>query len=142
MKLMTICACERVIIDKITNGHSLISVLVNAEIRQPTEIVVPSDAVAPAPWYVFTLWESDPEESGKTFEQVLEVRWPNGEIFAANRLPVTTDESLMAQFAVGINTLPIGQVGKVVITSWIEHEGERKTPIATYYFKVKHNIPS
>src|SRR5437879_5919714 len=99
MKCHAFCACNKIVIDK-DGAHSLIEIMLNAEVRL-TEvplgatvspgavaagIPIPQNAVAPTKWWLYTQWEPSPRDVGKTFEQVFQVYWPQGEKFAENRL--------------------------------------------------------
>lgn len=140
MKSIIFCACEKVLIDRVTGSHSLISVMVSAEARfsgtLPPEL--PINAVLPSMWFVYGMWETSAEDAGKSHEQVLEIYWPNGDKFLDNRLPFVADAALRAQNSVGVVGFPGGQKGDIKILAWIEHDGQPVSDIAEYHVTVKH----
>jgi hypothetical protein len=84
------------------------------------------------------MWESMTEDIGQDFEQVTEVRWPNGDMFASVRLSFKADETLIAQNSIGLLGFPLGQTGGIQIIAWIEKEGTRIGEVATYQVNVRH----
>lgn len=148
MKSLIICACEKVIIDKTNGAHSLISIMRLAEAKvaipsrsepSPLPEEVPANAVAPNLWFIYTMWDTAPDEASIAFEQVTEVYWPNGEVFVINRLPFTADEKLIAQNSVGFLGFPMGQVGKIKILVWIEQNNNRVSDVIDYEITVRHS---
>jgi len=139
-----LCVCEKVIIDRTTGTHSLISVMVSAEARfaSPPNSGPPDDlppnAVVPSQWFVYAMWETSEEDDGKVAEQVLEVRWPNGDIFLSNRLPFTADKTMRAQNSVGMVSFPLGQKGDLKIRAWIERDGNCISNVAEGQVTVRH----
>src|SRR5271157_362574 len=81
-KLSIFALCEKVIMDK-EDRASLISLFntISAQIL-PTNQAIPSNAVAPKEWYVYTSWETEPEDIGKEYRQVVQLLYPNGEPFS------------------------------------------------------------
>jgi len=144
MRCLIICACEKVIVDKTNGANSLISLLrtANVQITNAAAPAMPSNAVVPSLWYVYTMWESEPEDTGLQFDQVTEIYWPNGELFISNRLPFKAEKSLIVQNANGFVGFPAGQIGKIKITAWIEHNTKRASETAHYEVAVVHDEPS
>jgi hypothetical protein len=142
MKFLALCACEKIIIDK-NGAHSLITIMSNTDINfaappgQTLPDEIPTNAVFPREWWVFSMWQPSDDEVGKTFEQVFEVYWPNGEKFGESKIEFTSDEKvqynslLMAGF-------PVGQIGNVRVVTWIEKQGSRITEPIDYCLRVKH----
>jgi hypothetical protein len=150
MKCLIICACEKVIIDKTNGANSLISVMKGAEakVTVPTESEaknipaseLPTNAVAPNLWYVYTMWETRQEDVGKEFKQITQIHWPNGDLFATSRLSFTADETLHMQNSNGFLGFPIGQIGKIKISSWVEQNGNASSDVAHYEVNVRHAL--
>ena len=64
MKLLIASPCQMVITDKEgLAGHSLIGVFHNFKIRVPEKAEVPSNALLPKEWTIFSKWSLDPPES-------------------------------------------------------------------------------
>lgn len=139
MNPIVFCACEKIIIDRTTGGHSLIGIMISAEARfAGTPPALPPNAVVPNMWFVYAMWETSTEDIDRPCEQVLEVDWPNGERFIHNRLSFTPDKTLRVQNSVGMVGFPLGQNGDLRIRAWIEREGESVSSVAEYQVSVKH----
>lgn len=144
MKLLIICACEKVIVDKSNGAHSLISVTrgVETKLASPSGIQpisdVPLNAVSPQTWAIYTMWESQQDDIGQEFKYFVEVKWPNGEPFAATSAHFTADKTLIIQNSVTLLGFPVGQIGAIKIIGWIEKDGNRVSEVANYEVNVRH----
>jgi hypothetical protein len=141
MKFLAFFACEKVIIDK-NGAHSFINMMLNVEIQIPPQNPqqIPPNAVTPQMWFLFSLWAPSPEEVGKTFEQVFQIYWPNGDKFHEARLQFKPDENYQ-QTSLGLNGLPVGQAGLLRLVTWVEDHGQRISDIVEYHTRIKHPAP-
>jgi hypothetical protein len=150
MKFLVLCACEKVIIDK-NGAHSLINIMQNAELQnvpqsganasammQASEL--PSNAVLPQLWFVFSIWQPSSDEVGKTFQQMHQIFWPDGTKFMDGPLEFKPDESYQ-QNSFGVLGFPVGQPGPVRIVTWVEDRGRPITETHEYFIRVKHAAP-
>jgi len=77
-KLLLFAPCEKVIVDRETNNTSLISLLesLNIQVKRSETDKIPPDAQIPLPWHILTLWQSEPGDESKTWEQRVLVDLP------------------------------------------------------------------
>lgn len=150
MNCKALLTCEKVIIDK-DGAHSLINVMLNASIKlqeaqgqaPPRDVDIPSNAVAPNQWWIYTLWEPAMEDVGQSFVQVYEVYWPNGDKLAPPehklQLPFIQRDDKMNQTTFYIAGFPVGQQGKVRIVTWLESQaGDRRTNEIENFVRIEH----
>jgi hypothetical protein len=145
MKCTAVVACEKIIIDK-EGAHSIINVMLNAQIflqktepgKAPEGVPLPSNAIAPIVWWVYTVWNPSIEDAGKTFEQVYQAYWPNGDKFMESRLPFTLKDDAPMQTTFHIGGFPAGQEGKVQVLTWLDSEGSRVSDIYDTFVRVQH----
>jgi hypothetical protein len=142
MKFLALCPCEKVIIDQ-RGAHSLITIMENVEVStQPSatsQPVMPTNAVMPKEWFVYTRWLPSEEDIGKTFRQTYQLYWPNGEKFTEGYAEFKATESFQ-QNVLQLQGMPVGQPGKVKVAVWVEHDGRRVTEVIETHFKVKHTF--
>jgi hypothetical protein len=147
MKCVALLACEKLIIDR-EGTHSIINVMTNANITMqemepggvPRDVTTPpSNAVAPIQWWVYSLWNPSPEDVGRSFEQVYQLYWPNGEKVREARLPFVQPSDRLQQSSFSFVGLPVGQPGKVRIVTWAELDGHCVTDVSETYLYITHN---
>jgi hypothetical protein len=144
MKLLVFTACTKVLSDPIA-GTSLISMFQEMNAVVPTETALPKDAVLPKEWAVFTLWSLEPEEIAKPYSMKFELRWPNGDLFTQNTVPLNAKPGDMAEYntyTVNMMGLPMGQDGKLKVTVWVELDGKAVTDQFDLFVgtKIVHDI--
>jgi hypothetical protein len=120
--LNVLCTCERVIIDA-KGIPSLISLFQRMDL-QLTDTPFPEDAVAPARWVVFSMWQLSPEEVGREFIQHTKIIRPNGVVMheATQPFRVQSDSDLHIRTYMELNGMFIGQEGFYRIQVWLEAE--------------------
>jgi hypothetical protein len=147
MKCVALLACEKLIIDK-GGAHSIINVMTNADIKMqalepggtPQEVPSPpSDAVAPIQWWAYTLWDPSSDDVRRSFEQVYQLYWPNGEKLREGRLSFVQSDERMQQTSFSFVGLPVGQQGKVRIITWLDSDGHRVSELFETYVRISHN---
>jgi hypothetical protein len=135
-KLVVLAACERVLIDRTAALPSLINIFQRMNIKLQ-DAPLPENAVSPARWAVFTLWQHTPEELGMEFTQQLEIINPAGAKFigATSKFIITEEFDLQSKVPIEILGLPINHEGFIKVRVWLEGY-----PDATgeYQFMVKH----
>jgi hypothetical protein len=148
MKCTALLACEKLIVDK-DGAHSLINVMHSAAVvlqqqeigEVPQQIPIPSNAVMPNQWWIYSVWMPMPQDVGCSFEQVYQLYWPSGEKFAENRLPFTQKEDRMQQTSFYYVGFPVGQPGNLKIISWLDHEGHRVSDLVETFVRIEHSSP-
>jgi hypothetical protein len=143
-KLLSLLACEKVIIDK-ADVPTVIGVMegVSAALVLPPGAQrpsVPRDAVAPKPWVIFTVWESSKEELGKTFHQKNEIVLPDNLPLEQMKgeLPFIAKEPLNFNY-VNVQVFPVGLEGKLSVVVWLESDnGKVVFPKTAYPVLVKY----
>lgn len=98
---------------------------------------LPTNAVTPKEWWIFSIWEPQTDEVGKDFEQPIEVYWPSGEKFVELKVKFKPDERVQYNSTQMLG-FPVGQPGKVKILTWVELQGKRITEPFAYYITIKH----
>jgi hypothetical protein len=128
--------CEKVIVDK-NEMPSLIGVF-----NKMTTAVsgdVPSNAVAPKEWCIFTSWVSEPSDAGRHYTQIYRILYPNGEQFgddARIELQVVPGKR-HSQTIASSQGLPIGQSGLYTVESWVEENGKKIGSNISLQFEVE-----
>jgi hypothetical protein len=142
MRFLSTVACEKVIVDK-GGAHTLIEIMSGADIAATPPAnnpaaELPSNALAPKQWWIFSMWEPNDDDVGKDFEQVYTVYWPNGDKLvdgARASFKMTDRVQYMSFYVFG---LPVGQQGKVKISTWVEKAGNRITDPFDYFITIRH----
>lgn len=77
-KLILFAPCQKVIVSAQDNTASLISIIETFTIAIPEGADIPTDAVMPMNWSIFSMWELSEGEEGKSFEQRVDFLLPDG----------------------------------------------------------------
>jgi hypothetical protein len=139
MKNVIIAPCEKVIVDKSSGTPSLITIMQNINVQVPVGQEIPSDAVVPREWFIFTQWLIEENDYGKTFVQKAMVILPDGTSFGqGSTIPFTLGnrDHRIAQNVVTLVGMPIGQLGPLIARVWLEENGNKVTDISEYPLKV------
>ena len=135
---LVFAVCEKVILDKSENP-TLIVLLNEVHVApQPEGVTLPSDAIAPKEWAVFTLWNVEPVDFGEKYVQHLLIAHENGTIFQDRSTDLNIKPHTKLSTAVAnIVGMPIGKQGKIVATVWIEGQDKKYT----YPIHIIHDQP-
>jgi hypothetical protein len=131
--------CEKVIFDN-RGAPSLITVMQNVHINTlpgMTAQEIPSNAVMPKEWFVFSAWLLSSEDMGQQYEQVFQIYWPSEEKFNESRSEFTGKDDWQYN-TLQLLGMPVGQQGKLRIVTWVEHAGKRISDLIENSVKVKH----
>jgi hypothetical protein len=133
--LLALMVCERVILDR-QDMPSLINVFQKMNI-QLSGAPLPEKAVSPTRWSVFTLWQHEDSETGKTFTQTLEIVLPNGEVFSATEQEFKSEKAddIQNKIAVEFTGIPIWQEGFLQVRVSLKNSDQ---PPSVYKFAVKY----
>jgi hypothetical protein len=136
MKLQVLLACERIIEDP-NGGPSLISVFTKFSVAALDNQELPSDAVLPRDWVIYTVWRLEEHESDKAYTLRSEIYWPDGTQFASSSIAATKDRAEdFVTFTGKANGFPIGQVGKMRIAVWVETDGVKVSDVEETHINV------
>jgi hypothetical protein len=119
-KLKALLACEKVIFDQ--DGPVSLSGIFQRMNIQLTGVPLPEKAISPTMWSIFALWESDPQEIGQEFTQVIKVSAPDGSIFMEHEgvFKCTSIEERQTRIKTQIPGLPIWTEGWMTVNSWLK----------------------
>jgi len=108
--------CQLVIQDA-ELGHSLIAVFHEIKMQFPPGTEIPSNAVIPRDWAIFTKWEMSSDEEGKDYVSNTDIFWPDGSMFATFSLHAKPPVATGMAFIVRLQGFPMGQAGLIRITN-------------------------
>jgi hypothetical protein len=123
MKLLLIAPCDRVLSDP-TFGNSLIAVFHEILIKLPPGTEVPSNAMVPRDWTIFSKYELEPSEENKDYSAVTKIFWPNGDLFAELGIAAAKPTKNGMAFAIRLQGAPLGQNGRYLIQQTIRIDGD------------------
>jgi hypothetical protein len=125
MRLLLATPCQHVITDAENSmGHSLIAVFHDVGIRVPPETVIPSNALLPKEWAVFSKWQADSEEEAKrNYSLVFEAFWPDGTPLAKQELASKPLVERKTAFIFRNTGFPMGQDGNVRVVLSLRSDG-------------------
>lgn len=135
-KLIMFTPCEKIIIDD-NNTASLIAIMHGVTASSPADKEIPKNAVAPKEWAIYTSWMREQGDETKSFEQKLQILWPDGTEFHVHSLPFKIPESIH-QNRVGVIGFPIGQRGPLKVKMWVESGGTKISETYHRTIEVKH----
>jgi hypothetical protein len=123
MKLLILTPCNNVLQDP-QFGSSLISVFHGINFQVPPDTEVPSNAVIPKEWAVFSKWRLEPDEYGKEYTSRIEIYWPDGAEFTKASVVAQQPTKDGMAFINRMNGFPVGQDGEIRVLQFLESSGE------------------
>jgi len=134
-KLVILAVCEKVLVER-SGLPSLINIFQRMNVNLQ-DAPLPENAISPARWAIFSLWQHDPSEFGVQFVQKLAVIKPNGEIFSEATTPfkITEADDLQSKNHTDVFGLPINDEGFICVRVWLDGVEDSA---AEYRFYVKH----
>jgi hypothetical protein len=143
-KLYVFAVCDKVIQEQ-SGPASLISLFSEVHAVLPPEVEsVPSNAVVPREWFIFTSWEQQPEDKGKEYREVIELIYPDGTVFAKPieiKFVFQPDKS-HHQTAANVLGFPIGQRGVFTVKMRLETGGSIVFGPESIHINVVHDRPA
>lgn len=142
MKLLAFVPCEKVILNKEDNNSTLITVL--TEIAGEYQLVPGAKQeradTFPYQWSIFTMWQFEPDETTRTFIQLVKFKSPSGEYLQSGRyipIPFLADKPIH-RIVSRVQAIPIGEPGQWEIELFAAEEGSPfpDEPIATYPLRI------
>jgi hypothetical protein len=141
--LLIFALCERVIVEQGANTISLIAVMNDLTVPVPAGAEIPPNAAAPQRWYVLTMWHRQTDESGRRFEQRVELIGPSGQTMVNAQAAVTfPDAALIHRNVVTIEGFPIGFAGAYTLRLSLREADQEWVTRAEYPLKVVHHTAS
>jgi hypothetical protein len=124
MKLLLAAPCNLALQDPEV-GHSLIGVFHEIKIQIPLDAAeIPSNAMIPREWSIFSKFSLDPEEEGKDYTLKTDVFWPDGTILISHALDAKQPTKDGVAFIAKLQAFPMGQQGIVRINESLTSEGK------------------
>jgi hypothetical protein len=105
------------------SGQSLIAVFHEIKIRIGDTSEVPSNALIPKDWTVFTKFALEPEEEGKDYVLNTRIFWPDGSPFVDQSLTANQPTKNALVFTIRMQGFPIGQSGMIKIRQTLTSGG-------------------
>ena len=136
-KLLLFAPCEKVIIDQ-QNNISMIGILQGIETPVPPGTDIPLDATDTIRWDILTLWQPESGETGRQFEQLVDLHAPDGKRVMKVKVLFKLEGSTTRTIA-NIHGFPIGQAGNYVLKLRLREdvEGSRFAELAVFPIQVK-----
>jgi len=130
--------CEKVIIDQ-AGSPSLIALFNIVVASGEKGVAIPSNAVVPKEWCIFTAWDSESTDVGKEYSQFVEILWPDKSVFTEKReFKFVFQATKRQQVRIQLQAFPVGQQGKYTIRMWLEHKGSVVVEPRSIQLEVQH----
>src|SRR5579862_2758467 len=132
--------CEKVIQDREQDGVvSLIGLFSKLNIGVPDKVPqVPSNAVAPKEWAVFSAWKPEESENGKTYQLCTLLLYPDKTPFGVvTKIELKMEFGRQAQGIVRAPGFPIGQTGSYTVVTWLEENGKQIVSPLEYVVEIQ-----
>src|SRR5712691_4610155 len=123
-KLLLFAPCEKVIIAQYGNTASLITILQELTVSVPPDVQIPADAKVPVQWYGFSLWQKQPGDEGKRYEQQIEFADPDGGIVVSASYQFG-DDGPFAPYSIDFFRFPCRAIRRVYAET-LPPRGKRK----------------
>ena len=138
--LYVFAVCEKVIIDKneVPSLISLFNTMTVGVVPGQVRKEIPLNAVVPKEWFVFSSWDWEADDDGKTYKQHIEVLLPDRSVFVKVDHDFAIPPRRKIQTSVPIAGFPIGQQGLCTVRTWLEHEGKTIVEPRPILLEVKH----
>ena len=118
-------ACEKVILAK-DNVASLIGLFSKIILNLEPGIEIPTHAVTPTQWAVFSIWDLEPGDELKKYVLCTQLLYPDGTQFAEIvKQDMAIEAQKRSQMVVQFIGFPIGQIGEYTVLTWIEEGGQK-----------------
>jgi hypothetical protein len=132
--------CEKVIVDK-SEVASLISLFTTMSVAKPLGSPpreIPTNAVVPKEWAVFSSWDWDDADDGREYTQRIEVLFPDHTLFVKLEQKLLMISRRRIQTIAPISGFPIGQQGFYTVRLWLELDGVSICEPRPIIIEVKH----
>lgn len=137
LKSVIYVVCEKVIIAQDTTPSliNLFNKITITPIRGPVP-EIPSNAVAPREWAVFSMWENEPGDELKEYILCTRILYPDKSPFGdVSKSKINVEPKKRSQMYIQIQGFPIGQFGFYTVRTWVEEKGQ--TVVAPMDFTIE-----
>lgn len=136
-KLLLFAPCEKVITDHDSNTVSLITIMQDLAVSVPPNVQLPEKARAAIQWCGFTMWQRQPGEEGKRFEQEIELCGPDGEVITSRTSQFEMIHAFYRVTSVFVG-FPVGQFGPYTLKLYLreDKDGEEKREVGSFPLSV------
>jgi hypothetical protein len=119
-------ACEKVIVDQQQNGvPSLIALFDKMIVAVPKDAEIPSNALGPREWCIFSKWDPEASDVGKDVAVCTQIFYPDGTPLALPvKVMIKVEPNKKTQAIVRVQAFPLGQKGFYTVRSWIEENAK------------------
>jgi hypothetical protein len=141
-------ACEKVIQDQAqlpapnqVGPPSLSNLFTKLLVEVPNGVEIPSNAVGPKEWAIFSMWDAEPGDENKSYILCTAVSYPDGSQFgptSKTRIPITLGQR--SQMVIRALGFPLGQQGVYTVHVWLELENERVGNEIYFGIEVQHLV--
>jgi hypothetical protein len=122
-KLLVFAACENVVVDQ-NNIVSLHSLLENINVQVPPGFIAPPNAGTPIRWFIFSLWQRESSDQGKTFEQRSALVTADGIVVLETPIAVFEIKAPQHRIISQVMGMPISKVGGHLVKTFIREKGD------------------
>jgi hypothetical protein len=142
-RLLLFAACEKLIVDQ-ANVLSLISLLQELNIQVPADATLPAELkLAPMTWTILSIWEQEPGDQDKDFEQRIALTLESGEMVTETPIAafqMKTPQHRNIGMVVGIPIEP----KSYYIRTWLKEKNslEWGNEVGRYPLKVNRGSPT
>jgi hypothetical protein len=142
-RLLLFAACEKLIVDQ-ANVLSLISLLQELNIQVPADATLPAELkLAPMTWTILSIWEQEPGDQDKDFEQRIAITLESGEMVTETPIAafqMKTPQHRNIGMVVGIPIEP----KSYYIRTWLKEKNslEWGNEVGRYPLKVNRITPT
>lgn len=124
MKLLLATPTNMVLEDP-TVGQSLIGVFNEIKIQIASDSPeIAANIMLPKEWAVFWRFGLEPEEEGKEYSLVIEMRWPDGAILGLQTLSAVQPTKNGMSFVAKLQAFPMGQNGTFRVSAKLTSNAE------------------
>lgn len=139
-KLLVFAPCEKVIISQDENNPTLIAVLteMGAQYHLESGAELPENISLPMRWAIFSMWQQEPRDAGKSFRQRIEFWSPANKQMFKEQDHEFTFEKPIQRVVMHLPGFPAGN-GVWTLKTYIAEKDApfQKEPIATYPIIIK-----
>jgi hypothetical protein len=122
MKLLILTACDKVLVDALGGGQSLIGIFEGVNVVLTD--AYPSNASLQREWFIFSKWQLEPDEEGKNYTSLTEIFWPDGNKFGGLELVAAPPTKSGMSFIGRLLTFPFGQIGNLKVVQTLRSDGD------------------
>ncbi len=121
-RLLFLAACEQAIVD-LNNTISLMKLIDEITVQVPADITPSPNAGSPMQWTIVALFEREPGDQNKRFEQYSAFISSSGDILFQSPITVIELKTPKHRIITQVNGMPVGRVGTHRVRCFIREKG-------------------